>query len=202
MTTDEIFVAFNIKHINGRKVTYVPEVTKLSDVFREDDIINDTDIDGNPLPDEQWQLLDRAGNVLLEGRDEIEAETGRIDYDNDYGTWIVKDLSDCNEEENEALWKAYCSFNGILSYIDNSEEIKDYAVNKKGFTRIHRIKFYPSYIEVFTSKSVTSFSFDGFDDADDAFEAWEGWCADHADIDPESMDKFELDVKNHFSLIF
>ena len=76
------------------------------------------------------------------------------------------------------------------------------TVNKKGLTRIHRIKFYPSNIEVFTSKSVTSFSFDGFDDEDEAFEAWEGWCDDVADIDPVSKDKFEHDVKNHFSLIF
>ena len=42
----------------------------------------------------------------------------------------------------------------------------------------------------------------GFDDEDEAFEAWEGWCDDVADIDPESKDKFEYDVKHHFSLIF
>lgn len=79
MTTDKIIVAFNIKNLNGRKVTFVPSVQSLADVIREDDIINDTDIDGNLLPDEQWQLLDRAGNVLLEGRDNIEDETGQID---------------------------------------------------------------------------------------------------------------------------
>lgn len=201
MTTDEIIVAFNIRNLNGKKVTYVPDVTKLSDVFREEDVINDTDIDGNPLPDEQWQLLDNGVNVLVEGRDEIEAETGSIDYDNDYGKWIVKHLSECNKEEDEALYQAWLSFN-IPSYIDGSDEIKDYAVNKKGLTRIHRIKFYPSNIEVYTSKGVTMFSFDGFDDEDEAFEAWEGWCDDVADIDPVSKDDFEYDVKNHFSLIF
>lgn len=201
MTTDEIIVAFNIRNLNGRKVTYVPNVTKLSDIFREEDIINDTDINGNPLPDEQWQLLENGVNVLLEGRDEIEAETGSIDYDNDYGKWIVKRLSECNKEEDEALYQAWLSFN-IPSYIDGSDEIKDYAVNKKGLTRIHRIKFYPSNIEVFTSKGTTMFSFDGFDDEDEAFEAWEGWCDDVADIDPVSKDDFEYDVKNRFSLIF
>ena len=201
MTTDKIIVAFNIKNINGRKVTFVSSVQSLADVIREDDIINDTDIDGNPLPDEQWQLLDRAGNVLLEGRDNIEDETGQIDSDNDYGTWRVKELEDCNEEEIEALYQAYL-YDKIPSYIDNAEEIKDYAVNKKGLTRIPGIKFYPSNIEVSTSKSVTSFSFDGFDDEDEAFEAWEGWCDDVADIDPVSKDKFEYDVKNRFSLIF
>ncbi len=201
MTTDEIIVAFNIRNLNGRKVTYVPDVTKLSDVFREEDVISDTDIDGNPLPGEQWQLLDNGVNVLLEGRDEIEAETGSIDYDNDYGKWIVKHLSECNKEEDEALYQAWLSFN-IPSYIDGSDEIKDYAVNKKGLTRIHRIKFYPSNIEVYTSKGVTMFSFDGFDDEDEAFEAWEGWCDDVVDIDPVSKDDFEYDVKNHFSLIF
>ena len=201
MTTDEIIVAFNIKHTNGRKVTYVPEVTKLSDVFREDDIINDTDIDGNLLPDEQWQLLDCGGNVLMEGRDEIEAETGSIDYDDYYGKWIVKHLSECNKEEDEALYQAWLS-SDIPSYIDGSEEIRDYAVNKKGLTRIHRIKFYPSNIDVYTSKGAMMFSFDGFDDEDEAFEAWEGWCDDVANIDPVSKDDFEYDVKHHFSLIF
>ena len=201
MTTDKIIVAFNIKNINGRKVTFVPSVQSLADVIREDDIINDTDIYGNPLPDEQWQLLDRAGNVLLEGRDNIEDETGQIDYDNDYGTWRVKELEDCNEEDIEALYHAYL-YDKIPSYIDNAEEIKDYAVNKKGLTRIHGIKFYPSNIEVSTSKSVTSFSFDGFDDEDEAFEAWEFWCDENADIDPVSKEKFELDVKQRFSLIF
>lgn len=201
MTTDKIIVAFNIKNLNGRKVTYVPYVTKLSDVFREEDIINDTDIDGNPLPDEQWQLLDNGVNILLEGRDQIEAETGSVDYDDDYGKWIVKYLSDCNEEEIEALYQAYL-WEKLPSYIDGAEELKDFVVNKKGLTRIHGIKFYPSNIEVSTSKSVTSFSFDGFDDEDEAFEAWEGWCDDVADIDPVSKEKFEYDVKNHFSLIF
>lgn len=201
MTTDKIIVAFNIKNLNGRKVTFVPDVHSVYDAIHEDDIINDTDIDGNPLPDEQWQLLDCGGNILLEGRDNIEAETGQIDYDNDYGTWRVKYLEDCNEEEIEALYQAYL-YEKILSYIDGAEEIKDFVVNKKGLTRIHGIKFYPSNIEVSTSKSVTSFSFDGFDDEDEAFEAWEGWCDDVADIDPVSKEKFEYDIKNHFSLIF
>ena len=201
MTTDKIIVAFQITNLRGRKVTYVPDVTKLSDVFREDDTVVDTDIYGNLLPDDEWQLLDKAGNVLLEGRDQIEAETGRIDYDNSYGSWVVEDIDDCNKEENEALYQAYLNDN-IPSYIDNSEAIKDYAVNKRGFTRIHRLEFYPSNIEVFTSKGVKSFSFDGFDDEDEAFEAWEDWCNDHALIDEVSMDNFELDIKNHFSLIF
>ena len=201
MDVNEIIVAFNIRNINRRKVTYLPDVTKLSDVFREDDIINDTDIDGNPLPDEQWQLLDSGGNVLLEGRDEIEAKTGSIDHDDYYGRCIVKRLGDCNNEENEALYQAYLSWD-LPNYGEEAEELKDYIVNKKGLTRIHGIKFYPANIEVSTSKGVTSFSFDGFDDKDEAFEAWEGWCDDVADIDPVSKDKFEYDVKNHFSLIF
>lgn len=113
----------------------------------------------------------------------------------------MKRLGDCNDEENEALYQAYLLWD-LPNYGEDAEELKDYIVNKKGLTRIHRIKFYPSNIEVFTSKSVTSFSFDGFDDEDEAFEAWEGWCDDVADIDPVSKDKFEYDVKNHFSLIF
>lgn len=203
MTTDKIIVAFNIKNLNGRKITYVPEVTKLSDVFREDDQIIDTEfLDGNLLPDNEWQLCDRAGNVLLQGREALEAETGRIDYDNSYGSWVVEDINDCNKEEKDALYQAYLNDN-IPSYIDNSEVIKDYAVNEKGLSRIHRIKFYPSNIEVFTSKGVKSFDLDrGYDDEDEAFEAWNLWCTEHADIDPVSVDNFELDIKNHFSLIF
>lgn len=67
----------------------------------------DTDEDGNPLPDEEWRLIEDASeHVLLEGRDEIESPTGILDYDGDSDTDIFKYLEDCDWEEFEILQKA------------------------------------------------------------------------------------------------
>ena len=49
--------------------------------------VHDTDEDGNPLPDEEWTLIDDSSErVLLQGKDDIMSRTGRIDYDGQYDT--------------------------------------------------------------------------------------------------------------------
>lgn len=67
----------------------------------------DTDEDGNPLPDDEWTLIDDSSErVLLQGKDDIMSRTGRIDYDGQYDTDIFKYVEDCDEEEIELLRQA------------------------------------------------------------------------------------------------
>lgn len=40
-----------------------------------------------------------ANNIILSGRNEIEAITGILDWDGEYNTDIVRSLEDCDEDE-------------------------------------------------------------------------------------------------------
>ena len=102
--------------------------------------INCEDEDGNPLPDEEWTLTDQGGNIILEGRQEIESPVGILEWDTIYDTDIVKYIEDCTEEEIELIMKAYQNHeienNDLIELIDNSirnhkpiktlEELADY----------------------------------------------------------------------------
>lgn len=69
--------------------------------------IENTDEDGNPLPDEEWKLIvDSNRDILLDGREAIESRTGVLDYDGEYDTDIYKYLKDCTDSEKEILIKA------------------------------------------------------------------------------------------------
>ncbi len=67
--------------------------------------LNNLTEDDELLPDDDWTLTDASGNVLLEGRSEIEAMTGTLDYDGDYDTWHVRRLQDCDEDELRLVYK-------------------------------------------------------------------------------------------------
>ena len=69
--------------------------------------IIDTDEDDNPLPDEEWTLIEDASRcVLLEGREAIESRTGVLEYDGIYNTDIFKYVEDCTESEIALLKEA------------------------------------------------------------------------------------------------
>ena len=69
--------------------------------------IIDSDEDGNPLPDEEWTLIEDASrSVLLEGREAIESRTGKLDYDDQFNTDIFKYVEDCTESEIALLKEA------------------------------------------------------------------------------------------------
>lgn len=111
MNASTYIVAFHIGrggrfHNQGHK-SFMPHIKQLSDCFSESCIIFQEDEEGNPLPDEQWQLIDGGGNVILEGRANIESTTGILDWDGEYDTDIVKTIADCNESELCLLLQAY-----------------------------------------------------------------------------------------------
>ena len=142
-TPKSIIVCFHVGrggYLNnpGQK-TYNPYVKTLQDLF-EYGFLNCEDEDGNPLPDNEWTLTDQGGNIILEGRKEIESPVGILDWDTIYDTDIVKYIEDCTDEEIELIMKAYQNYeienNDLIELIDNSirnhkpiktlEELADY----------------------------------------------------------------------------
>ena len=142
-TPKSIIVSFHVGrggyHNNPGYKSFNPYVHSIQDLF-EDAFINCEDEDGNPLPDNEWTLTDQGGNIILEGRQEIESPVGILEWDTIYDTDIVKYIEDCTEEEIELIMKAYQNHeienNDLIELIDNSirnhkpiktlEELADY----------------------------------------------------------------------------
>lgn len=76
---------------------------------------NMTDDGSEMLPDEEWTLTDGQGKVLLEGRDEIEADTGCLDIDGFYDMHSVYEVDDLDDGEVKTI---------LESSNDKSEELQ------------------------------------------------------------------------------
>ena len=138
-----IIVCFHVGrggyHNNPGYKSFNPYVHSIQDLF-EDGFLNCEDEDGNPLPDNEWTLTDQGGNIILEGRQEIESPVGVLEWDTIYDTDIVKYIEDCTDEEIKLIMKAYQNYeienNDLIELIDNSisnhkpiktlEELADY----------------------------------------------------------------------------
>ena len=166
----------------------MPYVKSLSECFG-DSVVLGTDEEGNELPSEEWVLIDGGSNIILQGRDAIESETGILEWDTIYDTDIVKYLEDCDDEEMGILYKAY------LDEEYMSDEIKDAAVESQGLRRIYGMKFYKTNAELSTSEGVVSFFWDGSEDVteDDARE----WMEEQR-IDPLSIERWADEFESHF----
>lgn len=141
-------------HNAGYK-TYVGTVNDLSDCFGDSTVISEDD-NGKPLPDSDWQLVDSGGNVILSGRDEIESETGILDWDGEYDTDIVRYLEDCNDDEYQLI-------------LDTSERggyvqkpVLAYVCSELGKLMVISICAYPSNMKVFTQDGCTTLQRDDF----------------------------------------
>lgn len=186
MNASTYIVAFHIGrggrfHNPGHK-SFNQHIQKLSDCFSSNSIIFQEDEEGNPLPDEKWQLIDGGGNVILEGRANIKSKTGVLDWDGQYDTDIVQYLDECDDAEIEMIYQTYLD---DVEYMDN--ELKDYVCTQQGKHRIHRIKKYDTHIIIECQDVTLQYDWDGFHDADEdeAREWMEG-----QDIDPASIEKF------------
>lgn len=130
---------------NAGHKTYIGTVNGLSDCFGESSII-DMDDNGDKLPDNKWQLIDGGGNVILTGRDEIESETGILDWDGEYDTDIVQKLSECDDDEYQL----------ILDAAERGEYVEKvvlaYACSALDKLMATSIKVYPSNMDVFTQE--------------------------------------------------
>lgn len=154
-------------HNAGYK-TYEGTVNGLSDCFGESSII-DMDDNGDKLPDNKWQLIDSGGNVILTGRDEIESETGILDWDGEYDTDIVRYLEDCYDDEYQLILDT-AEHGGHVE-----EPVLAYACHALGKLMATNIKVYPSNMEVFTQEDCVHLERDNFsvytkDEEDDVRE--------------------------------
>ena len=143
-------------HFNsaGHK-TYVGTVNELSDCFGDSIVISE-DENGKTLPDSEWKLVDSGSNVILSGRDEIEIETGILDWDGEYDTDIVRKLSECDDEEYQL----------ILDTAERGGHVEEpvlaYACHELGKLLATNIKVYPSNMEVFTQEGCVHLERDDF----------------------------------------
>ena len=140
---------------NAGHKTYVGTVNDLSDCFG-DSIVFSEDENGKPLPDSDWQLVDGGGNVILTGRDEIESETGILDWDGEYDTDIVRHLSECDDDEYQLILDA--AERG--EYVEKS--VLAYACSALDKLMATSIKVYPYNMEVFTQEGCTTLMLDNF----------------------------------------
>ena len=141
---------------NAGHKTYVGTVNDLSDCFG-DSIVFSEDENGKPLPDSEWQLVDGGGKVILSGRDEIESETGILDWDGEYDTDIVRHLSECDDDEYQLILDA--AERG--DYVEKA--VLAYACSALDKLMATNIKVYPSNMEVFTQDGCTTLMRDNFE---------------------------------------
>ena len=174
-TPKSIIVCFHVGrggYLNnpGQKI-YNPYVKTLQDIYNSVDncfIINE-DEDGNPLPDNEWTLTDQGGNIILEGRDEIESPVGVLEWDTIYDTDIVKYIEDCTDEEIELIMKAYQNYeienNYLIELIDNSIR------NHKPIKTLEELAEYYNVCRDYQSDFADIISDNGWHD--DTHKAWE-----------------------------
>ena len=129
-----IIVCFHVGrggyHNNPGYKSFNPYVHIIQDLF-EDGFLNCEDEDGNTLPDEEWTLTDQGGNIILEGRQEIESPVGVLYWDYDYDTDIAKYIENCYDEEIDLI------YNTLISGIEFVEkDVADYVLRKKGMKRV------------------------------------------------------------------
>ena len=174
-------------HNAGHK-TYVGTVNDLSDCFGDSFLISE-DENGKTLPDSEWRLEDGGGNVILSGRDEIESDTGILDWDGEYDTDIVRHLSECDDDEYQL----------ILDAAERGEYVEKvvlaYACSALDKLMATSIKVYPSNMEVFTQDGCTTLMRDDFDEyTEDEEDEVREQLADEGFI-PESIDEIIDNMK-------
>lgn len=140
---------------NAGHKTYEGTVNSLSDCFGDSIVISE-DEHGKPLPDSEWRLVDGGGNVILSGRDEIESETGILDWDGEYDTDIVRHLSECDDDEYQLILDA--AERG--EYVEKA--VLAYACSALDKLMATNIKVYPSNMDVFTQEGCITLQRDDF----------------------------------------
>ena len=166
-----IIVCFHIgeddyNHNPGHK-TYCSHVKNLQEFLHYNNaFINFEDEDGNELPDDEWTLTDQGGNIILEGRQEIESPVGVLEWDYDYDTDIARYIEDCDDEEIDLI------YNTLISGVEFVErDVTDYVCRKKGKKRvvdqIGNISFSQSTMKVTHQDGVDTYERDTFKGMDE-----------------------------------
>ena len=192
---NNVLVHFHIgrggRFYNSGYKTYVSTVDSLSDCFGDANVI-DTDAEGNALPDKDWQLIDSGGNVTLEGREEIEAATGVLDWDGEYDTDIVKRLDECTDEELELIVETY-NEGGVVD-----DDVLDAVCDILGYTHVHKVRIIATNMEIFANEG----AYDRISPYDKMKESWEDsteeefkdWLLNEAHVLPYDLDKIIVET--------
>lgn len=125
---------------------------KLFDTTSVYDGETDTEIE---LPENEWNYHDAGGKILVQGREAMEAETGRLDWDGLYDTDYVTTTDDLFDNEIECLWEEYCHEAWM------SDELKDAICSLKYKKRVHDIRTYPANWECFHQYGSETVRIDG-----------------------------------------
>ena len=190
---EKIYVSFHIGrgghfnnqgHLSFRGEENFPELIRRCadscEIISEDE-------DGNPLPDSEWKLTDNVGNVMLEGREEIEAMTGRLEWDGIYDTDYVDTTDNLNDNELDAIWKAYKN----EEYM--SDELKDAICDSMGYKRAKNISVYPACIDVAYQDGVLHFH---TDEREMSEEEWKEHLEDYG-FCPVSVEEIIFKMSMH-----
>lgn len=173
---------------NAGHKTYVGTVKDLSDCFGDSFLISE-DENGKTLPDSEWRLVDGGGNVILSGRDEIESDTGILDWDGEYNTDIVRHLSECDDDEYQLILdtaeRGEYVEKAVLAYVCS-------ALDKLMATSI---KVYPSNMEVFTQEGCVHLERDIFSSYTENEEDEVRELLEDKGFISESIDKIIDDMK-------
>lgn len=137
-TPKSIIVCFSV--CDGDK-KFVPNVHNLYNFYsRRSCLIILDDENGNPLPDEECSVVDSFGNVILEGRKNVDSSVGILEWEEDHLTDVAKYLEDCTDDEIELIMEAFRNWEmedkDLIELIDSSirnhkpiktlEELADY----------------------------------------------------------------------------
>ena len=139
---------------NPGHVSYNPYVKSFRELLNDDRyFINNEDENGNPLPDEDWTVTDCNGNEYLRGRIEIDADEGRINWDGEYDSDMVKRLEDCDENELRLI------YDEPRHHTLFKEELLAYCCDRLQLKMIDGCDFNDGYCAVFftdgTSENIT-----------------------------------------------
>lgn len=166
---------------NNHKMKFVGENKSLIDFLEEGDIIVSTDEEGNELPDEEWQWIDGGGNVLLEGRENIYSQTGRLDRDWMYDTVDVIDINDLDQREIENLY--YNEY--LVDDTSLSDELAEYVVSWLGYKYVKNVTFDETAMAVCLDDLLVSVEgMEGYTE-----EKWRDEFDDVYKLTPNTLDK-------------
>lgn len=150
---DNVFVCFHIgrggRYGNPGHKEYLPYVRDFQDLInRESEHLYDVteDEDGNPLPDNEWCIMDDCDRTLVEGREAMEAKTGKLDYDGRSDTYIVKNINDCDEDELQLI----IDTDEQGEYVDS--DVLAYALNELGQKNVTSVEADSSSMDIYYNK--------------------------------------------------
>ena len=134
-------------------------------------------------------VVDSDGNIILEGRKNVDSSVGILEWEEDHLTDVAKYIEDCTDEEIELIMKAYRNHeiedDDLIELIDNS--IK----NHKPIKTLEELADYYNVCRDYQSDFADMISDNGWHD--DTHKTWE-ICHDDEGNRVEIIEKGDAEV--------